>query len=139
MGFALPGAISAKLVYPERRVLALCGDGGFLMNVQELETAARLGTNIVCMIWEDGAYGLIAWKQETQFGRHTDLSFGNPDFVKLADSFGWKGFKVNRSKDLAATLEEAFTCGKPALVIVPIDYSENAKLTKRLGELVCPI
>ena len=93
MGFALPGAISAKLVYPDRRVLALCGDGGFLMNVQELETAARLGTNIVCMIWEDGGYGLIAWKQETQFGRHTDLSFGNPDFVKLADSFGWKGLQ----------------------------------------------
>jgi acetolactate synthase-1/2/3 large subunit len=139
MGFALPGAISAKLVHPGRRVLALCGDGGFLMNVQELETAKRLGTDIVVMIWEDNAYGLIAWKQRNEFGRHTDLSFGNPDFLKLAEAFGWNGHRVRRSRDLAPTLERAFTEGGPGLVVVPIDYRENDLLTQRLGDISCPI
>ena len=139
MGFALPGAIAAKLVHPERRVLALCGDGGFMMNVQEFETAKRLGTNIVVMIWEDHAYGLIAWKQKNQFGRHTDLAFTNPDFVKLAESFGCKGIRVNNSRDLPAALEEAFTSDSPVLVVIPIDYRENAKLTERLGQMTCPI
>jgi acetolactate synthase-1/2/3 large subunit len=139
MGFALPGAIGAKLVHPDRRVLALCGDAGFMMNVQEMETAKRLGTNIVAMVWEDKAYGLIEWKQDTEFGRHVDLSFDNPDFMKLADAFGWRGFRVARARDLAPTLEAAFDCGEPALVVVPIDYSENMKLTNRLGDIVCPI
>lgn len=139
MGFALPGAIAAKMVYPERRVLAVCGDGGFLMNAQEMESATRLGTNIVVLVWEDHGYGLIAWKQDTEFGRHSDLSFGNPDFVKLADSFGWHGVRVERSREFAAALSEAFECGKPALVVVPIDYDENPKLTNRLGNIVCPI
>jgi acetolactate synthase-1/2/3 large subunit len=139
MGFALPGAISAKLVHPERKVLAICGDGGFLMNVQEMETATRLGTNIVVLVWEDGGYGLIAWKQDNEFGRHTDLSFGNPDFMKLADAFGWAGFACDRAKDLRGVLEEAFAAERPALVVVPIDYRENALLTERLGNLVCPI
>jgi len=139
MGGAFPGAIGAKLVYPDRRVLAICGDAGFMMNVQEMETAKRLGTNVVAMVWEDNAYGLIEWKQETEFGHHVDLSFDNPDFVKLADSFGWRGFRVDKARDLAATLEEAFECGAPALVVIPIDYSENVKLSKRLGKLVCPI
>jgi len=135
MGFALPGAISAKLVHPERRVLALCGDGGFLMNVQEMETATRLGTNIVTMIWEDGGYGLIAWKQDNEFGSHTDLAFANPDFMKLADSFGWAGFRCDRAAELRDTLEQAFTAGRPALVVVPIDYRENSLLTERLGNI----
>jgi len=139
MGFALPGAIGAKLVYPDRRVLAVCGDAGFLMNCQEMETAKRIGTNIVVMVWEDHAYGLIAWKQQTEFGRHTDLSFQNPDFMKLADAFGWRGFRAQNARDLRSTLEDAFECGEPALVVVPIDYSENVKLTKRLGNIVCPI
>jgi acetolactate synthase-1/2/3 large subunit len=139
MGFALPGAIGAKLVHPDRRVLALCGDAGVMMNVQEMETAKRLGTNIVAMVWEDKAYGLIEWKQDTEFGRHVDLSFDNPDFMKLADAFGWRGFRVARARDLAPTLEAAFDCGEPALVVVPIDYSENMKLTNRLGDIVCPI
>lgn len=139
MGFALPGAISAKLVHPERRVLALCGDGGFLMNVQEMETAKRLGTNIVVMVWEDGGYGLIAWKQDNEFGRHTPLSFDNPDFMKLAESFGWDGFYCDQSKDLKGVLEKAFECDGPALVVIPIDYRENALLTERLGNIVCPI
>ncbi len=139
MGFAFPGAIAAKLVHPDRRILAICGDGGFLMNVQEMETAKRLGTNIVVMVWEDGGYGLISWKQEAQFNRHTNLSFGNPDFGKLADSFGWKSFRVENSQELKTTLEAAFACDSPALVVVPIDYRENLKLTERLGKIVCPI
>ena len=139
MGFALPGAISAKLVHPQRKVLALCGDGGFLMNVQEMETAKRLGTKIVVMVWEDGGYGLIAWKQDNEFGRHTPLSFENPDFMQLAEAFGWDGFYCDRSQDLHGVLESAFACENPALVVIPIDYRENALLTERLGNIVCPI
>jgi acetolactate synthase-1/2/3 large subunit len=139
MGFALPGAIGASLAYPERRVLAICGDGGFLMNVQEMETARRLRARIVALVWEDHEYGLIAWKQENEFGRHTDLRFGNPDFVRLAESFGWAGVRVERSRDLAPALEKAFAADRPALVVVPIDYRENGLLSERLGALACPI
>lgn len=139
MGFALPGAIGAKIAHPERQVLAVCGDGGFLMNVQEMETATRLGTKIVVMIWEDHAYGLIAWKQQTHFGKHTDLAFTNPDFVALAESFGWDGFRVERAADLKGVLEQAFASERSALVVVPIDYRENQKLTERLGAIACPI
>ncbi len=135
MGFALPGAIAAWRVQPERRTIALCGDAGFLMNVQEMETAKRLGANIVVLVWEDHAYGLIAWKQETQFGRHTDLSFGNPDWIQLAHAFGWNGYRVEDSTALAGTLEEAFTTPGPSLVVVPIDYRENQLLTERLGNI----
>ena len=139
MGFALPGAIAASLVHPDRRILAVCGDGGFMMNVQEMETARRLNSNFVAMVWEDGGYGLIAWKQETEFERHTDLSFGNPDWLKLAAAFGWHGYRVERSIDLAPTLEKAFNDEGPSLVIVPIDYRENPLLTKRLGEITQPM
>lgn len=139
MGFALPGAIAAKLVHPERRVLAVCGDGGFLMNVQELETAVRVGANVVFLIWVDGGYGMISWKQDNQFGRHTTLSFGNPDFVQLAEAFGCRGIRVNRSRDFRAALEDAFTSDRPVVMTVPIDYRENPKLTRRLGDIVCPI
>jgi len=139
MGFALPGAISAKLVHPDRNVMAICGDGGFLMNVQEMETAKRLGTKIVVMVWEDGGYGLIAWKQDNEFGRHTRLAFGNPDFMKLADAFGWRGFRCDKSAELRSVLAEAMACPGPALVVIPIDYRENALLTQRLGNIVCPI
>jgi acetolactate synthase-1/2/3 large subunit len=139
MGFALPGAISAKLIHPERRVLAICGDGGFLMNVQEMETARRLGTDIVVMIWEDHAYGLIEWKQQNEFGRHVDLAFGNPDFVALAHAFGWNGHRVEKSRELREVLEQAFTGSGPSLVVIPIDYRENALLSERLGAIECPI
>ncbi len=135
MGFALPGAIAASLLEPDRRVLAICGDGGFLMNVQEMETCVRVGAHPVVMVWEDGGYGLIAWKQENQFGRHTDLSFGNPDWVQLAEAFGWRGVRVERSADLAGALEEGFASGRPTLVAVPIDYRENLLLTERLGQI----
>jgi acetolactate synthase-1/2/3 large subunit len=139
MGFALPGAIAAKRVHPERRVLAICGDAGFLMNVQEMETAVRIGADIVVMIWEDHAYGLIAWKQQNEFGRHTDLAFGNPDFVALAQAFGWNGYRVEKSRELAATLQTAFDSPGPSLVVVPIDYRENELLTQRLGDIQCSI
>ncbi len=139
MGFALPGAVAANLVFPERRILAIAGDAGFLMNGQEMETARRLDSNIVVMVWVDNAYGLIAWKQETHFGQHTDLSFGNPDWLKLAEAFGWGGHYVEQSKELAATLERAFNESGPSLVVVPIDYRENPILTKKLGEITCPI
>jgi len=139
MGFALPGAIAADIVFPQKRILAICGDAGFMMNVQEMETARRLNSDIVVMVWEDKAYGLIAWKQQAHFGKHTELSFGNPDWLKLADAFGWHGHVVNNSEDLVDTLETAFEEMGPSLVVVPIDYDENMKLTKRLGDIACPI
>lgn len=139
MGFALPGAIAAALVHPERRILAICGDAGFMMNVQEMETAKRLNSNIVVMVWEDKMYGLIAWKQQNQFGTHTDLSFNNPDWLQLASAFGWSGHFVKASNDLTRTLETAFNETGPSLVVIPIDYNENMNLTNRLGDIACPI
>ncbi len=139
MGFALPGAIAASLVGQNERVLGICGDAGFLMNVQEMETAKRYNTNITIMIWEDNAYGLIAWKQFNEFGKHTDLSFGNPDFVTLADAFGWNGYRCEDSSRLLETLETSFQTDGPSLVVIPIDYSENDKLTQRMGELTASI
>lgn len=139
MGFALPGAIAAHIVHPDRRILAIAGDAGFLMNVQEMETARRLNSNIAVMVWEDNEYGLIAWKQETHFGRHTDLSFGNPDWLQLAEAFGWNGHHVTASADLAKVLDSALTEDGPSLVVIPIDYRENALLTKKLGEITCVI
>jgi len=139
MGFSLPGAIAASLVHPERNVLSISGDAGFLMNMQEMETAKRLNSNIVAMVWEDNAYGLIAWKQENEFGHHTDLSFGNPDWLQLASSFGWHGHHVSNSSDLANTLKIALAEDGPSLVVVPIDYRENMLLTQRMGEISCPI
>ena len=139
MGFALPGAIAASLVYPDRKILAICGDAGFLMNAQEMETAKRLNSNMTVMVWEDHAYGLIAWKQDNTFGRHTELSFGNPDWVKLAEAFGWRGYCCDSSSELKNVLEESFSQAGPALVVIPIDYRENGILTEQLGKMVCPI
>jgi len=140
MGFALPGAIGAKIAFPERKVLAICGDAGFLMNVQDLETAVRLGINIVIMVWDDGEYGLIKWKQQNAFqGRHSELAFQNPDFEMLARSFGAWGKRVGSVGDLVPAMNEAFRQKGPALLAVPVDYGENLKLTKRLGNLAVPI
>lgn len=139
MGFSLPGAIAAALVNPDKKILSISGDAGFMMNVQEMETARRLNSNFVAMVWEDNAYGLIAWKQENEFGRHTELDFGNPDWMQLASAFGWCGHYVSKSADLKSTLQRAFDEEGPSLVVVPIDYSENMKLTDRLGEITCPI
>ncbi len=139
MGFSLPGAIAASLVYPDRNIVGLSGDGGFLMNVQEMETATRLGVPITMVVWEDHAYGLIAWKQQNEFNRHSNLSFGNPDWLTLAESFGWHGYRVEDSADLRDTLCAAIDHRGPALVTLPIDYRENLKLTARLGEIHCAI
>jgi len=139
MGFALPAAVSAKLVHPERKVVAVSGDGGFLMNCQELETARRLGLAIVNVIFRDGGYNLIQWKQQTHLGRESGVRFGNPDFVELARAFGARGYRVESARQLAPMLAEALAQPGPSIVDVPVDYRENAKLTARLGQLVCPI
>ena len=139
MGFALPGAIAAHIVHPDKRILAICGDAGFLMNVQEMETARRLNSRIVVMVWEDHEYGLIAWKQTNEFGHHTDLSFGNPNWSQLASAFGWNYHWVNHSTKLKDSLASAFDEEGPSLVVLPIDYRENLELTRRLGDIVCPI
>jgi acetolactate synthase-1/2/3 large subunit len=135
MGMPLPGAIAAHLVHPERRILAIAGDGDFLMNVQEMETARRLDADITVMVWVDGGYGLISWKQDQEFGRHTHLSFGNPDWLGLARSFGWQGRWVDDSRELGAALEASLAERGPSLLAIPIDYRENAKLTERLGSV----
>ncbi|MBT4124764.1 MAG: acetolactate synthase large subunit [Chloroflexi bacterium] len=135
MGFALPGLISAAMVDPTRKVMAVAGDGGFLMNVQEMETARRLNSDITVMVWEDGGYGLIEWKQNTTYGTHTDLSFGNPKWGMLAESFGWSFDYVDESPKLLSTIESALNTAGPSLIVIPIDYRENAILTKRLGEI----
>jgi acetolactate synthase I/II/III large subunit len=123
MGFALPTAIAAKLVLPERRVVAVSGDGGFLMNCQELETAVRLRTPVVNVLWENGEFGSIAWKQDKKFGRHFDVGFGNPDFVKLAESFGMPAWRCSSADDFARRLDTALGLDVPSLIVVPIDYS----------------
>ncbi len=135
MGIALPGAIAAKLVHPDRKVVALCGDGGFLMNSQELETAKRIGANICVLVWRDDAYGLIDWKQRNEFGRPFAVEFGNPDFVAYARSFGIAGFRPSSAADLYPTLMKALAVDGPSVVEVPIDYAENLRLTERLGAL----
>ena len=138
MGFALPGAIAASMVHPDRRVLGIAGDAGFLMNVQEMETAKRLGVKLTMLVWEDHAYGLIAWKQQGEFGKHTDLAFDNPDWIQLAGAFGWNGHVVNASADFAPTLAKALNEDGPSLVVATVDYRENMLLTERLGELTQP-
>jgi acetolactate synthase-1/2/3 large subunit len=135
MGISLPGAIAAKLVHPDRKVVALCGDGGFLMNSQELETARRVGADITVVVWRDDGYGLIDWKQRNEFGRPFGVEFGNPDFVDYARSFGIAGFRPSSAEDLYPTLMRALEVDGPALVEVPIDYTENLRLTERLGAL----
>ena len=136
MGFAMPGSIGAKFAHPDKKVLSISGDAGFMMNVQELETAVRLQQNIVAMIWTDGEYGLIKWKQQNGFdGRHSDLAFNNPDFAQLAKSFGMWGKELQAADEIKPALEEAFRQPGPALIAVPVDYAENMKLTDRLGNV----
>jgi acetolactate synthase-1/2/3 large subunit len=140
MGIALPGGIGAHYAEPDVRVLAISGDAGFLMNVQELETAVRLKVKMVHMVWVDGEYGLIKWKQQNGFdGKHSDLKFGNPKWEQLAQSFGMWGKEVTSAEGIMPALEEAFSQDGPALLAVPVDYAENRKLTERLGNIVMPI
>jgi acetolactate synthase-1/2/3 large subunit len=137
MGIGVPGAIAAKLLYPKKRVLAVCGDGGFIMAGQELEVAARLKQNITFLIWEDEKYGLIEWHLLKKFGRASCVSFTNPDFVKLAEAFGGKGYRVTKKNSLSKVLKQSFAQKKFSIVVCPVDYRENMKLTNRLGPLVC--
>jgi acetolactate synthase I/II/III large subunit len=134
MGAGLPSAISAKLLNPQRRVMALCGDGGFMMNSQELETAVRLKLDLVVVIVEDFAYGMIRWKQAVDKFPDFGMTFGNPDFVSYAQSYGGHGHRVASAADLVPTLEAAFAAGGVHIVAVPIDYSENTRvLVDELG------
>jgi acetolactate synthase-1/2/3 large subunit len=137
MGAGLPSAMMAKLLYPDRRVMAVCGDGGFMMNSQEMETAVRLGLDLVVLILEDSAYGMIRWKQAVDKFPDWGLTFGNPDFVKYAESYGAKGTRVTSTEDLVPALEGAFKWGGVHLVVVPIDYAENTRvLVEELGNKV---
>jgi acetolactate synthase-1/2/3 large subunit len=139
MGIAIPGAIAAKLVHPDRRIVAVTGDGGFMMNCQELETALRIGTPFVTLIFNDGGYGLIEWKQQNQFGSSAFIKFGNPDFVKFAESMGLKGYRVESCLDLIPILKEALEQDVPTVIDCPVDYRENLRFTQRAGDLSCPI
>jgi acetolactate synthase-1/2/3 large subunit len=133
MGFAVPCAIAAKLVHPERKVVTVNGDGGFLMNCQELETATRLGTSIVNVIWENRQYGSIVWKQERRFGTHFGTDFTNPDFVKLAESFGMPAWRCESTEDFGRHLQHALGLDVPSLIVVPIDYSTDVAISEELG------
>ena len=139
MGIAVPGAVASKLALPDRHAVAVTGDAGFMMNSQEIETALRFDTAIVILIWTDSNYGLIKWKQEAQFGRTSHISFTNPDFVKYAESFGAKGYRIEKAEDLLPTLRQALADNTVVVIDCPVDYSENMKLTQKLGDLVCPI
>jgi len=132
MGIAVPGAVAAKLVNSKRKVVAVTGDGGFMMNSQEIETALRIGTPFVTLIFNDASYGLIRWKQQARFGEDMCVKFTNPDFVMYAQSMGAKGYRVTKAEDLIPILKEALAQNIPAIIDCPVDYSENIKLTNAL-------
>jgi acetolactate synthase I/II/III large subunit len=137
MGIALPGAIAAKLALPERRVVAVSGDGGFLMNSQELETAVRLGVAITVLVLRDGKYGVIQHHMDTRLGRHFGVDFGNPDLVAYAESFGMRAYRIERADELLPALRSSLESDAPSLIDCPIDYRENEKLSQALGEVIC--
>lgn len=140
MGAGLPSAMMAAMLYPERRVMAICGDGGFMMNSQEIETAVRLKLNLVVLIFNDSSYGMIRWKQSHAGFDDFGLEFGNPDFVKYAESYGASGHRVESAADLVPTFEKAFTKGGVHIIDLPVDYSENQKvLIDELEAKVCLI
>ena len=139
MGISVPGALAAKLVYPQRKVVAVTGDAGFMMNSQEIETALRCKVPFVILIWRDDAYGLIEWHQMKAFNRPSNVKFTNPDFVRYAESFGAKGYRVEAAGDLLRILKQALSDDKVAVIDCPVDYSVNLEFTRRMGELVCPI
>ena len=128
MGAGLPSALAAQVVFPERRVMAICGDGGFLMNSAEMETAVRLKLNLIVLILRDNAYGMIKWKQSNMGFPNWGLDFGNPDFVKYAQSYGAHGHRVASAEGLAPLLERCFQAGGVHLVEAPMDYSENDRI-----------
>jgi acetolactate synthase-1/2/3 large subunit len=135
MSFALPGALGVKLARPQSKVLAVVGDGAFMMNSQEIETAVRERIPLVVLIWEDGGYGLIEWKMDLELGDHYYVKFGNPDVVSYAESFGAKGYRIHSADELLPTLKTALDDDGVSLISCPVDYSENLRLTERLGQL----
>lgn len=135
MGFSLPGALGVKLARPDSKVLAVVGDGAFMMNSQEIETAVRERIPLVVLIWDDGGYGLIEWKMDLELGEHYYVKFGNPDVVTYAESFGAKGYRINSADELLPTLQAALDDDGVSVISCPVDYSENLRLTDRLGEL----
>jgi acetolactate synthase-1/2/3 large subunit len=139
MGFALPAAIAASLIKPEKKVVAIAGDGGFLMNLQEIETAVRLGCNFVVVIFNDSKYGLIEWHEKKYFNQTIGIDFKNPDFVMLAQSFGANGVRIKSAEELGPKLTEALNSGGVWLLDVPVDYSENIKLTDKLKGIFCEL
>lgn len=139
MGIAIPGAMAAKLVHPDKKVVAVTGDGGFMMNSQELETALRTKTPFVTLIFNDNGYGLIEWKQMNQFGHPAFVDFTNPDFVKFAESMGLKGYRVESTVDLIPTLKEALAQDVPAVIDCPVDYRENLRFSQKSGDLTCEV
>jgi len=139
MGIAVPGGVAAKLAYPNKKVLAVTGDAGFMMNSQEIETALRMKTPFVILIWNDSEYGLITWHQMRHFGRPSHIEFKNPDFVKYAESFGAKGYRIKKTEDLVPTLRKAFADNTVVVIDCPVDYRENMKLTGRLKALAATV
>jgi acetolactate synthase-1/2/3 large subunit len=139
MGIGLPGAIAAKLAFPEQISVTVTGDAGFMMNCQEIETALRIGTPLIVLIWNDNCYGLIEWHQLRRFNRTSNVRFNNPDFVKFAESFGAKGYRVGAADELAPILKQAIADNTVVIIDCPVDYAENMKLTDRLSKLVCPV
>ncbi len=137
MGFALPGAVASNLVLPERKVVVATGDGGFLMNLQELETAKRLGCSFAVVIFNDSKYGSIDWKARIKFKRSFGVQFSNPDFVRLAQSFGAKGVRIKRAEEFAPALEKALDDKDIWIFDVEVDYSENMRLTQKLRGDIC--
>ncbi|MBT2687375.1 acetolactate synthase large subunit [Bacillus sp. ISL-47] len=137
MGIAVPGAIAAKMAHPDKNVVAVCGDGAFQMSSAELETAKRLDLPIVILLWRDEGYGLIEWKQLNEFNRSSHVKFGNPDFIQLAKSYGFEAIEIQDTNELKSSLEKAVGMNKPVLIDCPVDYSENMKLTEKLGKILC--
>lgn len=135
MGIAVPGALAAKLLNPDKKILAVTGDGGFMMNSQELETAYREHIPFVTLIFTDGSYGLIKWKQEERYGDSYAVEFTNPDYVKYAESMHLKGYRIERTEDLPGTLREAFAQDVPCIIECPVDYSANMELSEYLKNL----
>lgn len=135
MAFSLPGALAAKLARPDSKVLVVTGDGGFMMNSQEIETAIQEKIPFVVIIWEDKAYGLIEWKMDMEIGKHQFVDFTNPDFVTYAEAFGAKGYRITKTEDLLPTLQKALADPTISIISCPVDYSENMKLIEKLGEL----
>ena len=133
MGFAVPAGLAAKLVHPDRNVVTVGGDGGFLMNFQELETAVRMKTPFVSVIWENQQFGSIVWKQDKKFGRHFGVDFTNPDFVALGESFGLPAWRCESIDDFSEHLGRALDLDVPSLIVLPIDYSIDVAISEELG------